>query len=693
MDIESSSSWPEGIKAIHECRGMSFLNEQQMRTFSTNILRMNGTELLTAAAKLHDEEIGLDLMYVNNRDASSQAHRELKRHLHNFVASAMTLVDHTRVMLNDLYAGQSIHTEILERIKATVGSSPVCKFVQDMRNYMVHKGLPNSEMYFEATNVDGALTFKTGVRINSSSLLAWSGWKALSKEYLGQVGEYVEIQDFTQKYLDEVNAFSSWLEEVLKAHHSDDISHLQKLQMIHQPPPTYGAVQENFESSSTSVCHGDGLHQTVDLIAGSLLNKVTQFEMPSRDAGIVPFSTRRPVLNITDQTDFKNIVIRDVDINGVPVLLFIHEASVSHGLSVMDMEQLHELFNAISAEPWVAQRFEHEFLTETFISWARVSWQIDEVGSFFDYLQSKALEEVVSYEVFYPIVQFEVEGAFEFGGVVIEPLTRGFFDEVESKLSHAAAKSGDELSTLMARLRDSYEGFAAVKLKVEAHPSFIHKASYTIAIDCIDLLRFFAPWSPNSQSRSPLALKGNEYIPVQNLIALSATGFVSYEGARPEFSAYWQLPERGIEGLLSKGLGRASKLLSVSHLNEFEKTVRSGLILFSKGCTMASNTDRLRYTLLSAEEIYLIHSQEHAESCIAKRISNFIRFEDVDRKTIYDSISKVYYMKGDVDSPSVLVQEALVIATLAIYQAILVALNNIDIFINKKDYILALEGS
>jgi hypothetical protein len=143
MDIEDRSSWANNLKAIHDSRGMRFLNEQQMRTFSTNILRMNGTELLTATAKLHDEEIGLSLMSVKNKDASHQAHREVKRHLHNFVTSAMTLVDHTRVMLTELYEGEEIHAKIISKIRSTVGNSPTCKFVQDMRNYMVHKGLPN----------------------------------------------------------------------------------------------------------------------------------------------------------------------------------------------------------------------------------------------------------------------------------------------------------------------------------------------------------------------------------------------------------------------------------------------------------------------------------------------------------------------------------------------------------------------
>jgi hypothetical protein len=692
MDVESDSSWPGVMKAIRECRGMSFLNEQQMRTFSTNILRMNGTELLAATARLHDEEVGLDLMGANNRDASSQAHRELKRHLHNFVTSAMTLVDHTRVMLNELYEGQPIHKEILRKITATVGSAPVCKFVQDMRNYMVHKGLPNSEMYFQGTNVDGKFIFKTGVRINKASLLEWSGWKALSKVYLEKVGDYVEIQEFTQKYLDEVNAFSSWLEEVLEAHHAFDISHLHELQLFHQPYPEERERQDTSESPDSAAGVSADRRQKVDSMAGSLFNKITQFELPSRNGGVTPFTTHRKVLTLTDQNDFKDVVVHDMDINGVPVVLFIHEAGISYGLSEVDMEQLRELFNAISAEPWVAQRFDCDFLTETFIFWARESRQTREAGLFLDFLQAKASKEVVMYEVYYPIAHFEVEHAFEFGEVIIEPLTGSFFNNVESKLSPAAAQGGHEFSKVMTQLRDRYEGFAAVKLKVEAHPSMIHKTSYSKAIDCVDLVRFFAPWSASALGRSPLALKGSEFTPSQNFIALSSTGFMSYEGVRPEFAACWRLPELGLEALINKGLGKASTLIDVFKLTEFEKKVRSGLILFSKGCTMASSADRLRYTLLAAEEVYLSHSQEHAESCVAKRISKLIRFEDVDQKAVYDSISKAYYVQGDVELVSPLTREALDIATLAIYQSILVALNNIDAFGDKKSFISALEA-
>lgn len=692
MSNEDRSSWPENIRAIHESRGMRFINEQQLRTFSTNILRMNGTELLMAAEKLHDEEIGLSLMYVNNKDAGSQAHRELKRYLHNFVASAMTLVDHTRVMLAELYGGEKVHDEILERIKSTVAASPVCKFVQDMRNYIVHKGLPNSEMYLEGTNTDDGFVFKAGVRIRTAELLNWDGWKSLSKSYLRNASEFIQIQEFTKQYLEEINAFTLWLEDRLVSHHSEDLLELQRLQLINQLPSSPGETSTlSVGSDESGTEEKPRIQQVVDGLAESLLEKITEFEMPSKGDSERDFKSQRPSLTLLDDDYLKNAVIRGHDVSDQAVVLFVHETGKSYGLREVELSLVQELHDEIANDHWVRSRFDHEFVLEAFISWSRYSWRSEVVESFYDYLYKRAEEEVVEYEVFYPIAQLEVEEPFEFGEVVIAPVSGEVFDKVESDLRPIAEGQQVGFDKLIGDLRSKYQGLAAVKVQMKVHPSFIHKASYVLAKDCVDLIRFFSPRSPNADARSPLALCGNEFVPVKKIIAISAAGFMNYEGGGDKFISYWQLSSRGVNELLAKGVAKAGQLLDAYSLNEFQRAVRSAMILYSKGCTMASDTDRLRYTILSAEKVYLRHSQEHAASCIAKRISNVVRFDDLDQEKVSGCISKSYFMRDDVESPSLLVKEALFIATLAIYNALLTALNNVEGFTTKSEFIDALE--
>jgi hypothetical protein len=547
-------------------------------------------------------------------------------------------------------------------------------------------------MYFHASNLNGEMQFKTGIRLKTADLLDYKNWTSLSKKYLSQAAEYIEIKEFTQRYLDEVNAFSQWLEETLRVHHCEDLIELQRLQLMEPHKQAVIGNQMNApEGEDSLIPLAVDICSEVDSTAVSLFKKIFDYEIPPSDSNTRTFSTQRPTVSIEESTLLNDAVIRTTDVNHTEVTLFIREEGKSYGLCEDDMALIRELFQKIALEPWAEHRFDHEFVIESFIAWSRSSWRTVAIESFYKYLRKSSEENVVSHEIYYPIAHFEVETAFEFGPVTITPLTQQLFSTIESSLKPNTQKDQEQFKSYIVNLRDKFQGFGAVRINVEAHPSFIHQASHGLAKDCVDLLRFFSPWSSDAEARSPLALKGSEYIPIQNMIALSQTGFMSYEGANPVFSAYWRLTDIELEELLNKGFANASKLLNVSLLNDFDKAVRTSLILFSKGCTMATSTDRLRYTLLAAEEIYLQHSQEHAESCIAQRISKLINFESFEPQEVYDFISKSYFVRNDDDSlvPSP-TKQALSVATLAIYHALLLALNNTGNFINKTDYLHAL---
>ena len=131
------------FQAILSSPGMAHINRTFARTFSLNIFRRNAQELLAATHNVRDSDYGLQLMAVDNREASQQAHREINRFVHNFAASAMTLVEHTRNFMREHYEGTAIKIAYDDRIIATFASEPVVQFVQNLRNYFVHKGLPN----------------------------------------------------------------------------------------------------------------------------------------------------------------------------------------------------------------------------------------------------------------------------------------------------------------------------------------------------------------------------------------------------------------------------------------------------------------------------------------------------------------------------------------------------------------------
>jgi len=55
--------------------------------------------------------------------------------LHNYLASAKTLIDHTRILVEELYKNTDFWAEYEARKKETFIDSPLAQFVQNLRNY------------------------------------------------------------------------------------------------------------------------------------------------------------------------------------------------------------------------------------------------------------------------------------------------------------------------------------------------------------------------------------------------------------------------------------------------------------------------------------------------------------------------------------------------------------------------------
>ncbi|WP_223546767.1 hypothetical protein [Pseudomonas sp. A-B-19] len=690
---------PLDLKKIHECKGMRFINDQRMRTFSLNILYMNATKLIEETVKLEDPDIGVSLMFEGNRDAGEQAHREINRHIHNFVTAAKTVVDHTRVLLEERYDKDNILKKISGRISETVGIHPVCKFVHDLRNYMVHKGLPNSEMYLHATNngADEGMHFVTGVRIKTESLWNYSGWTGPAKKYINQSNEYIDIGDFTQEYVNETRTFNDWLDATLSEHHSMDLIELSQLQE---------ASNQSNETNSKSVPldkedvllpapeQGEQkktIKELVDSISIGVFSKLHIIENEKLQGSRFK-SKRANILEIRDENILKEAVITNYNTKGQKTISFIHEKGKSHGLIETDLNILQDVIHHVTAEKWAKDKFDIEFVVQTFADWARTEFRNNEKTSFYEYLQHQALSNITTHQVFFPIANFEIEGEFEFGPLKITSLEPEFFESITNNLFAASEETSSQTQGLINKLKSNFQGLGAIELSIDAHESVVAKNAFALATDAVDLLRFFAPQAPMGSARCPMALSGAEYLPQKKILTLSANGLSMHEGLLPEFFGHWQLSDNEIIALREKGLLKAGALLDTSKLDDFSQSVKTGIIMFSKGCTMINLADRLHYTLSALEEIFLQHSVEAVESCIARRVSSLIPSNADERTQIHGFIQKSYGLRNQYKSIySSSESNAINMCIFFAHAVISTALVNIGNFLTKKDFISAVE--
>src|SRR5690349_3106692 len=104
----AGSNGNDPVSEIRSSPGMMHINRSHHRTFSLNIFRMNAQELIELSRRVSDPDEALRLWSVENREANLQTHREVTRLVHNFVAAALTLVDHTRVFMREYYRDKPV---------------------------------------------------------------------------------------------------------------------------------------------------------------------------------------------------------------------------------------------------------------------------------------------------------------------------------------------------------------------------------------------------------------------------------------------------------------------------------------------------------------------------------------------------------------------------------------------------------
>ena len=681
-------------RQMRESAGQAYLNRAHQRSFSLNVFQMNAIELMEAAQRVNDPDQGLALMSQNNREAGIQAHREISRHVHNFVTSAYTLVDHTRAFMKKHYEGTALLTAYEEQVKVEFATAPVAQFIKRLRNYMTHRGLPNSSMYLhinnDPTTAEPTQTMKSGVRYDTDELLEWDGWTALDRTYLQQVGEHLPLHQFAQEYLTLVNQHHAWLDAALATYHKADVEDFLQLQakleaispIPSEPIKPVEAVSaepvERFDFTPHKVAAQDRL-------AADLFGKVRALELPPQSDG---FPTERPLAHITSADIIGPISIWRPDQTGGMVFCFVHHTGKSFGLSAGDFGGIEGLIDAVLSSRWARESLSREFVENTFVDWARAKFQGDE-KPFSQKLSEAARDQVKAAEVWAPIANLEVETAFEFGPVRIVPITAAVFEEMRNRGPKPPPEQAEDIAQYFDKLRREIQGFAAVVVLIDGEPHFAQEQALRIAQDAVGLIRFFSPAGPQSFVFSPIALRGAEYLPSSKLITLTDSGFGETSALLPKHIGGWRVPARIIASFNSGTVATAASLVLPDGLTEFSLAVRQSILTYSKGTTLADPMDRLVNCITAVEAIYLRHEMEPRAHKIANRLSYALSGVSAEREETKYIVRQVYWARSQPQwaTRGRREEELLFIFTSHAFKAIQLALSNCSNFTTKAEFL------
>jgi len=128
---------------------------------------------------------------------------ELSRLLHNFLAAAMSLKDHTNIVIDRVFT-EVLYAPYERQVINTFAEKPVAHFVQELRNYSLHRRL----LLPGTTTKAGATT----LFLSKQKLLKGKKWDGASKKFLEAYEDDVPIRQFTDDYYAIVQSFHQWLD-------------------------------------------------------------------------------------------------------------------------------------------------------------------------------------------------------------------------------------------------------------------------------------------------------------------------------------------------------------------------------------------------------------------------------------------------------------------------------------------------
>jgi hypothetical protein len=216
----------EIIKRIKESEGerVSCKIEELHATFF--IFSANREQLLTAIRAFEHPTNMSTLWSVENRPALRHFHKEIARLLHNYLASAATLIDHTRIFVRDLYQGQPFYEEYQEKRDDTFKTSQLAGFIMGLRNWMLHKGLAPTVARLSGTTTSPLST----IVLSHEELKTWGKWDTRAKAYLATLNSDPELHTVVLSYGSLVESFYEWLENRVQDIHASAFQELDDLQ-------------------------------------------------------------------------------------------------------------------------------------------------------------------------------------------------------------------------------------------------------------------------------------------------------------------------------------------------------------------------------------------------------------------------------------------------------------------------------
>jgi hypothetical protein len=155
-------------------------------------------------------------------------HSEIIRLFHNYLAASKSLIDHTRSYVKKWHANDEFNSKYQAAITSSFIESKASSMILDLRNYLMHRGLPPSTIR-EKFHIGTGKPPEIKIAFKVSSLNDWKGWTSKSKEFMESSGTHFELKPLVAEYQNLVVNFYKWFDSELDRIHRTELEEFENL--------------------------------------------------------------------------------------------------------------------------------------------------------------------------------------------------------------------------------------------------------------------------------------------------------------------------------------------------------------------------------------------------------------------------------------------------------------------------------
>lgn len=195
----------EELKAMPEQQSLEKISRFRI---SLDIFNGNFSELIYHLGIHNNPRISLKLMAIDQRNLLYAYQKEITRLLHNYISSALSLMDHARKHYRELYSDNNLFPDYQEKINQTFSNNPLAIFIKDLRQYFQHYQMPG----VSSRLVCGAIASNLEIRLllPIKEMKEFSGWSSFSKKFLSEQTDDIDLLRLVNEYHQLIINFYDW---------------------------------------------------------------------------------------------------------------------------------------------------------------------------------------------------------------------------------------------------------------------------------------------------------------------------------------------------------------------------------------------------------------------------------------------------------------------------------------------------